>query len=208
MIRDRVATAEEEARFEQLIQGLLDKGFGVCDQFLEAEVIAGLRTQLLADHQAGSMHPAGVGRKFDFQRNTRIRGDVIRWLQPHTKEPSQRQFISTLNHFLQYLNASCYTGINDYEFHFAYYEPNSFYKRHLDQFKSDKGRVFSLVLYLNKDWNSDDGGRLTLYPASGPVDVLPLAGRGVFFRSAEMEHEVHPAYTRARISIAGWLKRV
>ena len=37
-------------------------------------------------------------------------------------------------------------------------------------------------------------------------DKSPMGGRMVFFKSDEMEHEVHPSFTRERISIAGWLK--
>jgi len=36
--------------------------------------------------------------------------------------------------------------------------------------------------------------------------LSPIGGRMVFFSSDEMEHEVHPSFTRERISIAGWFK--
>jgi len=77
----------------------------------------------------------------------------------------------------------------------------------LDQFKSEKGRKFSIVLYLNHDWKAEDGGTLSLYPTKGDQrEISPLEGRIVFFRSDEMEHEVYPSFTRERNSIAGWLK--
>ena len=58
-----------------------------------------------------------------------------------------------------------------------------------------------------RDWEDKDGGMLSLYPLiGGQKDIAPLEGRMVFFRSDEMEHEVHPSTTRERKSIAGWLK--
>ena len=99
------------------------------------------------------------------------------------------------------------TSINDYESHYARYEQNSYYKRHLDQFKNDKGRKYSLILYLNELWLENDGGQLSLYPdGEKQKNISPIGGRMVFFKSDKMEHEVHPSFTRERMSIAGWLK--
>jgi SM-20-related protein len=109
--------------------------------------------------------------------------------------------------FVQYLNQTCYAGINDHEFHHACYAKNTFYKRHLDQFKSNSGRKYSLVIYLNKDWKATDGGKLILFLKNDKTrEILPEAGRAVFFKSNEIEHEVSPSINRSRISIAGWLK--
>jgi SM-20-related protein len=48
---------------------------------------------------------------------------------------------------------------------------------------------------------------LSLYPENGIcVNISPIEGRIVFFKSDEMEHEVHPSFTRDRKSIAGWFK--
>ena len=72
---------EAEIQFEQLISGLIDQNYGVCDQFLSVELLQGLRVNLMKYHQEGKMHPAGVGRHFDYQRNLDVRGDVIRWIE-------------------------------------------------------------------------------------------------------------------------------
>jgi len=199
--------AQEEEQFESLIQGLIEKGFGQCDLFLEAKVIAGLREELLRQREAGNMHSARIGRKFDLQRKTLIRGDVIHWIDRASTHPLERILLDKVDRFIAYLNHTCFTGINDYEFHYAYYERNSFYKRHLDQFQSDRGRKFSLVLYLNENWEAFDGGQLTLYlPGELELKIDPVGGRLVFFRSDEIEHEVSPSLLRFRLSIAGWLK--
>lgn len=199
----------EEAQFEALIQGLVDQQYGVCDEFLEEYILAGLRGNLQRLKTEGHMHPAGVGKKFDYQKNAVVRGDLIRWIEKDSTDPFENFFMRKVTDFVSYLNRTCYTSINDFEFHYANYEPFSFYKRHLDQFKSDKGRKFSLVMYLNEYWQEEDGGNISLYPeGNDPVNIYPVNGRVVFFKSDEMEHEVHPSFNRSRISIAGWLKSV
>lgn len=199
----------EETQFESLIQGLIDQQYGVCDAFFDEYILTGLRDNLLRDKAAGKMHPAGVGNKFDFQKNAIVRGDLIRWIEKDSTDPFEAFFMRKVTDFVDYLNRTCYTSINDYEFHYANYEPFSFYKRHLDQFKSDKGRKYSLVLYLNENWQEQDGGNISLYLGGNKVDnIYPTNGRIVFFKSDEMEHEVHPSFNRSRISIAGWLKSV
>ena len=196
------------APFETLIEGLINRGFGSCDAFMDTPVLAGLRANLLRFHAAGEMRPAGVGKNFDYRKNAQIRGDVIRWIDSRTSDGFETEFLERVEAFVSHLNATCYTGINAYEFHYAYYETGSFYKRHLDRFRSDKGRMFSFVMYLNEDWQAPSNGRISLYLEEEEVSLLPLEGRVVFFRSDSTEHEVHPSPDRPRLSIAGWLKRV
>lgn len=199
--------SEQESNFEVLIEALMDQGFGISDALLPAETIAGLRESLLTHHVAGAMRPAGIGKQQDFQHNKQIRGDVIRWLEPETPANThEKTFLALLSQFMQYLNRTCYTGLNAYEFHYAYYAPGSFYQRHLDQFRADSGRKYSLVLYLNEGWNPEDGGQLKIYAREGEREILPVEGRMVFFESDKLEHEVLPSASRFRLSIAGWLK--
>ncbi|PSR12372.1 MAG: 2OG-Fe(II) oxygenase [Bacteroidetes bacterium] len=204
---NEIRPVTDEQQFELLIEGLIGQEYGCCDHFFPPDMIQGLRENLLAYREAGLMHPAGVGKKFDYQKNTAIRGDAIYWIDKDAQNELEARFIQKIEHFIQYLNASCYTNIDDYEFHYAYYEPNSFYRRHLDQFKSDRGRQYSLVIYLNDNWQATDGGSLSLYIGENTLSVSPEAGRVVFFKSDQTEHEVHAAPQRPRLSIAGWLKR-
>ena len=194
-------------QYETLINGLIDKGFGCCDAFLSTPTLRGLRNNLLHYHRGGKMHPAGVGKNFDYQKNATIRGDVIRWIDRESEDPHEQAFLGAVNEFISHLNATCYTGISGYEFHYAFYEAGSFYKRHLDRFKNDRGRQFSFVLYLNDNWQEQSNGRLSLYLENEEASVYPLEGRVVFFRSDQTEHEVHPSSDRPRLSIAGWLKK-
>lgn len=197
-----------EQQFENLILGLNRAEFGVCDSFLNEETVKGLRTNLENYYDLDLMHPAGVGKNFDYVKNTKIRGDVIKWIDEKTNDVFEKAFLEKVTSFITYLNETCFTGINDFEFHYAYYEKGSFYKRHLDQFKADKGRLFSFVIYLNDNWSENDGGKLSVYTVNKESSISPKGGKAVFFRSDVTEHEVHPSHTRPRLSIAGWLKKV
>lgn len=194
-------------KFEDLIEGLLSDHYGLVDNFIDPSLVAGLRDNLLRNRERGEMHPAGIGKHFSFTRNLKIRGDKIHWIDKNSADKYERAFNAQIQDFIKYLNRTCYTGINDFEFHYAYYDAGSFYQRHKDQFKLDQGRKFSLVTYLNDDWRPEDEGNLILHLEEEDVDILPLGGRSVFFKSDELEHEVKPS-NRIRMSIAGWLKRV
>lgn len=207
-MQQTIAGLPHTDRFETLITGLLDHQFGQCQSFIDEDLAAGLRRQLLSHHAAGEMHPAGVGRKFDFQQNAEVRGDVIRWIDEASTNTFEAVFNTQIREFIDHLNQTCYTGINAWEFHYAYYAPGSFYKRHLDQFQSDRGRKYSLVIYLNEGWLETDGGQLALYLPDGEHQITPRGGQAVLFRSEELEHEVKVAASRPRLSIAGWLKSV
>jgi SM-20-related protein len=109
--------------------------------------------------------------------------------------------------FLRYLNLTCYTGLNTGEFHYAWYDIGSFYKKHLDQFRTDSGRKYSIVVYLNENWTDEDGGQLLLYIGGKTIRINPEGGRIVFFESDKIEHEVLSS-KRPRMSVTGWLKKV
>lgn len=200
-------TLIETAQFEKLIQGLIDNEYGICDDFFLPENMEGLRSKMLYLDGLGKFKAAGIGNKTAFQNNHLIRSDKVKWIEEDSVNSFEMIYLQKIWRFINYLNKSCFTSINSFESHYANYEIGSFYKRHLDQFKSEKGRKFSIVLYLNQDWKDEDEGYLSLYPSnSEQKDVSPVEGRLVFFRSDEMEHEVRPSTTRERNSITGWLK--
>ena len=41
-----------------------------------------------------------------------------------------------------------------------------------DQFKTDKGRQYSIILYLNDSWQIADDGMLSLYPEGKPKENI------------------------------------
>ena len=80
---------------------------------------------------------------------------------------------------------------------------------HVDAFNGNNGRLLSVVLYLNDNWQSEWGGRLRIWPEADATcvatEVEPRAGTLVAFLSEKIPHEVLAA-TRERYSIAGWFR--
>lgn len=196
------------ARFEELTESFVTNKIGISDAFLAAPLAQKLQQNLARLYAEGLMQQANVGNRTTLKDPKQdLRGDKIYWLDKKNRDTDQLEFLDMIDQFIDYLNRTCYTGINACEFHYAYYEAGSFYKRHKDQFRNDAARKYSLVSYLNSDWLDTDGGHLQVYQGQGSQQILPSSGRAVFFRSDELEHEVLPA-TRARMSVTGWLKRV
>ena len=195
--------------YEPLVDSIATAGYGVMDNFMSPADIVALGTCLRNRREAGQFRAAGIGNQ-QVSVEKAIRGDEILWLDEATATPEERGFLNRMGELVHYVNQTCYLGLRDYEFHYALYPVGTFYKRHLDRFRSDSRRKLSVVCYLNTDWQDADGGQLALYlpEADGserPVTVAPVGGRLVCFDSGRLEHEVLPA-TRERLSVTGWLK--
>jgi SM-20-related protein len=135
-----------------------------------------------------------------------VRGDRIQWLETG-QDAACDQYLTIMDGLRQALNQGLYLGLEDFESHFALYPPGAFYLKHLDRFRDNDRRTVSVVLYLNQDWQAEQGGALRLYLVGGETfDVLPQAGSLLVFLSAQMPHEVLPA-TRERLSLTGWFRR-
>ena len=197
----------EENQFEGLVQGLIDNDYGCCNDFITPLTMTGLSANITRLSESGSMTAAGIGNAKEPHSNLLIRSDTVNWIESKSTDPHEALYLKKIGNFIKHLNTTCYTSIKGFECHYSNYGKGDFYKRHLDQFKNEKGRKYSIVLYLNEDWKDADGGMLSLYPKGGKQqDISPVGGRMVFFRSNEMEHEVQTSLTRERRSIAGWLK--
>ncbi len=193
--------------FDLLIDSYLANDFGVDNCFLNKDLVKGLQQNILQMQKEEKMTAAGIGNNVVKDPRQKMRGDKIFWMDKENSNVFEQEFLLLVDDFIEYLNRTCYTGINSYEFHYAVYEEGSFYKRHKDQFNNDDNRKFSLISYLNDDWLEADGGQLLVYPEEGVQEISPRSQTAVFFKSNEMEHEVTIA-NRSRMSITGWLKRV
>lgn len=131
---------------------------------------------------------------------------MIYWLDRAHNDAVENDFFDLMDEFVLHLNKTCYTGITGYEFHYALYEKGSFYKKHLDQFRNNESRQYSMIMYLNENWEQGDGGELCIYPSGKLLqNISPENGKSVFFKSSELEHEVLIT-NKPRLSITGWLK--
>jgi SM-20-related protein len=187
--------------FELIADGLADSGYAVIDDFLSSTEVEQIKS--LPAFSSGSFRKAGIGKESK-QVNEAIRGDSILWLDKEIVEPPLKNYLTKIDELRTFINQSLYLSLKDFEAHLASYPAGSFYKRHLDQFKSDDHRKISIITYLNDSWKENEGGQLRMYHENREIDILPLAGRMVCFRSDQIEHEVLPA-TRERLSITGWL---
>ncbi|GGG90891.1 proline hydroxylase [Polaribacter pacificus] len=194
-----------QEHFEQLISGFLEKQVGVSNEFLNGELAAQLKNNLKILYESEALHLAGVGNDHLYNKNKEIRRDKIFWLEKKSANLYEQTFFKLIDAFVLYLNSTCFTSIHSYEFHYALYEQGAFYKKHIDQFKSDDRRVFSMIMYLNEDWDEKDGGQLKLYCDTGIEIISPTNQKCVFFKSNELAHEVCKS-NAPRMSITGWLK--
>ncbi|WP_046745127.1 2OG-Fe(II) oxygenase [Kordia zhangzhouensis] len=190
--------------YEQLIQGLLDKGFGSVDNWLTHEELVGLRKSLLTHQENDHFHAAGIGNKDNLLVLKKIRNDQIYWLNRTKANHWEQLFLEKIDAYVDYLNRTCFTGIQSCEFQYAIYDKGSYYKKHVDRFKNDDKRQFTIVFYLSEAWKQGDGGELRLYTEDTFTEIQPIPGRMVFFRS-DIEHEVMMANAQ-RLSLSGWMK--
>jgi SM-20-related protein len=196
-----------DALIEQLnlvADGLAENGFAVIDNFLSPSEVKSIVA--LEEFQNGMLQfkKAGIGKTNDKQINEAIRGDYIQWIDRTTAASAVQGYLTKLCELISFVNQNLFLSLKDYEVHMTIYPPGSYYKRHLDQFKKDDHRKLSVICYLNENWTEAEGGQLRIYLPDKDIDVLPLAGRLVCFRSDQLEHEVLPA-TRPRLSITGWI---
>ena len=195
-----------DASFETLIASYIENKVGISNHFLSDGLCQHLKANLETLNANNLLLKAGVGNDSKLQHNSLIRSDTIYWLDKKHNNIHENAFFEKIEAFILYLNQSCYAGITDYEFHYSLYESGDFYKKHLDQFQDNSSRQYSMISYLNADWETKDGGELQIYQTNNNQTIAPTQGKTVFFKSNELEHEVLVTNER-RMSVTGWLKR-
>ena len=195
-----------EKDFEVLISSFIENKVGVSDHFLSDDLSNHFKQNLLTLFNDKLLIAAGTGNSEKLNHNAAVRSDSIFWLDRKHDNKYENQFFDQIEDFIKYLNMSCYAGITDCEFHYSLYEIGCFYKKHLDQFQNNESRQYSLISYLNADWQTIDGGELMIHQTNNDQKISPLQGTTVFFKSNELVHEVLVTKAR-RMSVTGWLKR-
>lgn len=191
---------------ELITHDLCSQGFHLIDDWLDAEHCQALQTAAQALYAQGLFRGAKIGLKVGSQQNDAIRSDEILWLEGNESNPAIQIFLTQIQHLAQMLNQSLFLGLNEFETHFANYQPGTYYKKHIDQFAAQKTRKISFVYYLNPDWQDEYGGALKLYNKEEQLiqTVLPLANRFICFNS-DLPHEVARTL-QPRYSLTGWMK--
>jgi SM-20-related protein len=112
----------------------------------------------------------------------------------------------------------CEFDFEDTEILYARYPIGGYYKRHSDSHTISRGislrdteRALSFILYLNQnEWSPEDGGELRMYgleslPWINHVDVSPLPGTLLLFKSPDFAHEVMKTNVIRR-AVVGWFR--
>lgn len=195
-----------EAAFETLITSYLKNNIGIADYFISDVLAQHLQENVLHLHGQKALLAAGTGNDDKLSFNNAVRSDAIYWLDKSHNNRYETEFLEQIEAFIVYLNRSCCAGITAYEFHYSLYEAGAFYVQHLDQFEDNNSRAFSMVSYLNANWQKTHGGELQVHHVHSRQKIAPTRGKTVFFKSSELSHEVLITQTR-RMSVTGWLKR-
>lgn len=189
-----------EARMDSLSQF----DYVVIDNFLSVEVLSNLKTFFKEKELQNKLDKAAVGATGDSKVINEIRGDYTYWLDKSRDENGVLLF-EVLDEVKLMINRFCFLSLSDYEFHLALYPEGSFYKKHLDQFKSRNNRMISMIIYLNENWKNGDGGELKIYPeGKDEKTIKPIENRCILFRSDALYHEVLPT-NKPRKSVTGWM---
>jgi len=189
--------------FEPFVQQLSHQNWAIVDHFLRPEQCQSLRERIDHLQKEGALHAAGIGKLQDFELNREVRRDQIFWLDQQPDHPVSQEVVQLIDELRLYVNRSCFLGLKGFESHLTSYPPGSFYKRHRDRFRHLSHRVLSLVIYLNENWKTSDGGQLLIYENDETITVEPINGRAVLFAS-ELEHEVLLSHAN-RYSVTCWM---
>ncbi|HET9236837.1 MAG TPA: 2OG-Fe(II) oxygenase [Oligoflexus sp.] len=197
-------------RSETLDQLAID-GYAVIPDALPPAQTEALLQEWRRRYAEGASTPAQIGKGHQKHEAQTIRSDRIHWLDPSDPQPAVAAWFELVRSWSRAVNQGLYLSINAFECHFAVYEAGAFYQKHRDRFQNDNGRRLSLVFFLNKDWQSQDGGELVIYDPEDEDRILkivsPAFGTLVLFDSQRFPHEVR-APKRQRLSLTGWLKSI
>jgi SM-20-related protein len=196
-----------QSSISSIIENIAQQGYAVIEQFIHPQEIASLAAQAKILYSAGEMHKAKTG--IAKAENSTLRGDFIHWIEANDASEAVMTYLNTMTELQQAINQAFFLGLFELESHFAIYPAGAGYQKHLDQFIGKEERKVSCILYLNENWNSEDGGQLRMYLDKKEwnrfIDISPQAGTLVVFLSSDFLHEVLPA-KRERISVTGWFR--
>lgn len=197
------------SRDDPLAEAIAAAGWVTVPGFIENELVSELREECRQLVAKGALRAAAIGSGAGRRTRGDIRTDDILWLDGSDATPAQLRCLACFEALRLALNRKLQLGLFEFECHFSRYAPGAFYRKHLDQFRGDRRRRLSCVLYLNENWTREDGGELRLHLDAGKPgkfeDVLPVGGTLALFLSEHFAHEVLPG-RRERLSLAGWFR--
>lgn len=209
------------------LKELATKDYVIIEDFLPEELQQCLRQDVQNLRKEGYFKIARIGQDATNILNRQIREAQTCFIGGKRDIPNsdaRSQLISILERTGQYLSddpilQSPTLDENLSELLYAYYPQGGFYRRHRDAILGSASvlRTYSLLLYLNKDWQGTDGGYLRMHMDSGGdelpegevpnyIDVAPKGGTLVLFDSEKVPHEVLDTNSE-RLAVVGWYNR-
>lgn len=193
--------------FVSIAQQLELSSYAVVDDFISKDLALGLYNEITNLINEDELRDAAIGRGVQSDVIKSIRKDEIKWINQNNDSSVVVSLLSIINNLGAYLSNYFRVSIKRYEGHWAHYPKGAFYKKHIDQFQETSNRIFSIILYLNLDWQEADGGELIIYPENEEmVKIKPNLGSLVCFRSDALYHEVLPTF-KSRYSVTGWFRK-
>lgn len=184
------------------IENLSHHAWAFSDHLVSKALCQELKSWADQQWQSGRFLDAKIGAKNSAQRDAKLRGDSILWLEDEPK-----QVLSFLNQLKNRCKIEMMLPLSHVETHLARYPVGAGYDRHLDQSPQSDARLLSFVLYLNQDWQKGDGGELRVEGQNSEIHLIePLFGRLVIFKSGTIYHAVLPTQ-KPRLSLTGWMRR-
>jgi len=194
-----------EQQINIIVSAIARQGYIIIPDYLVNNMLCSL-SKRIKGFEEDDLKTAEIGRSKNQQSNPEIRRDKIHWL--NKQNSIDNEYLSFMGSLRAHLNQALYLGLFDYESHYAIYQEGDFYKQHVDTLSGKSNRVLSTILYLNENWNTQDGGELVMYSQDEKTiieSVSPRAGTMVIFLSEQFPHEVLVA-NKTRYSIAGWFR--
>lgn len=192
---------------DKIADNLATQGFSFLENVFEEKLLQLLLSEIITIDENADFKEAGVGRLEDHILEKNIRKDKISWIEGRTA--AQQSLFEKLEFIRCQINQNLMLGIFNIEAQFAIYKKGDFYKRHFDSFKGNRNRLVSLVIYLNKDWQENDGGNLNIYTNQADeqpaLTIIPKWGNAILFLSEKVPHEVMICH-KTRYSIAVWFR--
>lgn len=199
-----------------MFDDLAEQGWAQSHELVAQDWAQNLALQCQKLHDSGIFNQAAVGHGSTKSVHTQIRGDSTLWLEECQNLVLEKEVSDFLTELMQQLNQSLYLGLKRFESHFALYPPGSGYQKHIDNHQGLSHRRITFVLYLNENWQSADGGELSLFePTSADAatkaadkkihSIKPQLGNLLLFRSELFPHQVEESF-KARKSLTGWFR--
>lgn len=181
---------------------LAEQNYVVIDDFINNNLYKEIKNFLL--EKIDAFDQAGIGALHQNTIKKTIRGDKTYWLN-RQRDAELKDFWELLAETKSTLNRYCYLSLSGEEFHLAHYPSGGYYVRHLDQFDGRNNRMISMIIYLNENWEPENGGQLEILDKNRELQLIdPIAKRCVLFKSDKVPHAVLESF-KDRYSLTGWL---